>query len=224
MPYNFKSDLPSDIRIPCAQCGRETVHDVLAGDCDNKNGHDVGRQDNDWVMTTLRLVCMCQGCGHKCFANYEDHFSEGESVRVYPPVPIRHVPAWYSIALLNTSWDVLGLLSEIYASLQAGALRLTAAGIRMAFEQIFIEAVGDHGGFAQNLTEFQCQGYLSARQRETINQVIEVGHAAVHRSHLPSKEDVCVMLDILEHTLQSLYVNPETAGRLCPPPRQRRPR
>jgi len=225
MPRKPKSDLPSVFRIPCARCGRETVHDVLAGDCDNTYGRDVGREDNDWVMMTLRLVCMCQGCGHKCFASYEDHFLEGESIQVYPPVPIRQVPSWYPVALLNASWDVLGLLSEIYASFQAGALRITAAGIRTTFEQVFTETVGDHGGFAQNLKEFERQGYLSARQRDAIEQVIEVGHAAVHRSHVPSQDDVSAMLDILEHTLQALYVNIETARRLSPiPPRQRKSR
>jgi hypothetical protein len=225
MTHKPNADLPSVIRVQCARCKLETVHDVLAGDSSDTYGRELGREDNEWVMTILRLVCTCQGCGNNCFVLHEDHSTEGESTAVYPPIPVRRVPAWYPVALIHASWDVLGLLGEIYAALQVGALRLTAAGIRTAFEQVFVDTVGDHGTFAKNLAEFQSKGYLSAKQRASIERVIEVGHAAVHRSHIPTIGDVTSMLDILEHTLQAIYVNTVAAENLTAiPPRSQRSR
>lgn len=212
-----KDDIYSVIRLHCNNCGHETVHDVLEGrnfgiweTLANGREHCVG--DDMW------LVVMCQGCGHKGFARHQDHYDTGCQTDIYPPQVIRRVPHWYYLSLVTLDGDVLELFGEVYTALQNSAYRLAAMGIRAAFEHIFVEKVGDHGSFQGNLNAFQEGGFISSIERNSVMAVLEVGHAAIHRSHNPSIQDVLSMLDILEHLIQALYVNEQLAQSLAKVP------
>jgi hypothetical protein len=216
------SDIPGVIRVHCNRCDHETVHSVLAGDLEVICEPIPGTDREEIVGDHLRLVCMCQGCGNKCFANAIDHYEKGLVKNVYPHQVLRKVPRWYYVALQGMTWDALGLLSEIYGALHVNALRIAAMGIRAAFEQIFVETVGDYGSFAKNLDEFQNQGFISLLERNAVNTVLDVGHAAIHRSHSPTQQDIFAMLDVLEHLIQALYVNNKIAGTMSPTPARKR--
>jgi hypothetical protein len=217
------NNLPSVIRVHCNRCSHETVHDILAGQDGGLWKPDPCGLVERCVGDDMRLIVMCQGCGNKGFVHYRDHYENGLQVDIYPHQILRKVPRWYSLALVKLNSDVLALFGEIYAALHSNAYRLAAMGIRATFEHIFIEKVGDHGTFQNNLNAFQIQGYLSLIERNSVSQVLEVGHAAIHRSHSPSLQDILNMLDILEHLIQALYVNDQISGALTAiPPRRKK--
>lgn len=219
-----RDDIYSVIRLHCNNCGHETVHDVLEGFNYGMwetlaNGRESRVGDDMW------LIVMCQGCGCKGFARVQDHYETGGQTDIYPPKVIRKVPRWYDLSLVTLNRNVLELFGEVYAALQSGSNRLAAMGIRAAFEHIFVDKVGDHGSFQQNLDAFQKEGFISAVERNSVKAVLEVGHAAIHRAHSPSLQDVISMLDILEHLIQALYVNEQLAQGLAKlPERTRRPK
>ena len=216
-----KSDLPSVIRVHCNPCGHVTVHDILEGDNSGLWEPAPDGIGEKRVGDDMRLIVMCQGCGHKGFVHYRDHYENGLQIDIYPPQIIKNFPRWYDLTLVKAN-EVLALFGEIYAALHSGSYRLAARGIRAAFEDIFVDKVGDHGSFQANLNAFQTEGYISAIERNSVSQVLEVGHAAIHRVHSPSLQDVLSMLDILEHLSQALYVNDQLSGSLTKVPERKK--
>ena len=217
-------DIPAVFRVHCNRCNTETVHDVLAGTNETltESVGDDGKQVS--VAMHLRLVCMCAGCGTTCMASVLDDWGAGAlelQVKTLPPRVVRKMPHWHDLAVVHASWDIPGIFNEIYAALQSDAFRLAAMGIRAALEQAIVETVGDQGTFKENLNKFQESGYISSLQRNAIERVLEVGHAAIHRSHKPTQQDVFSMLDILENLMQALYVNTPIAKAMSvTPPRK----
>ena len=120
------------------------------------------------------------------------------------------------------------LMHEVYRAVDGKQYRLAAMGIRALLEQVMIQMVGDHRAFETNLDEFQKQGYVSAIQRDAMKSTLEVGHAAMHRAHLPTERDLTVALDIVEGVLAPIYGYKSQAERLTdnvPPraPKNRKP-
>ena len=80
-------------------------------------------------------------------------------------------------------------------------------GIRALLEQIMIAKVGDHRSFAKNLQEFEAAGYVSSKQKERLETILEAGHATIHRSFLPSKVDLVALVDIAESVIETTYLH-----------------
>ena len=72
-----------------------------------------------------------------------------------------------------------------------------------------ISKVGDHGTFKNNLNKFQSDGYISKIQCESVEHILEAGHATIHRSHEPSQGELIAALEIVEGLIESIYINPD---------------
>lgn len=119
--------------------------------------------------------------------------------------------------------DLQTLLAETYGARRAGFLTLATTGARAAVDMVCSQLVGDGpDGFFGKLNRLKTAGHISESQRETLHAVVDLGHAAAHRGHLPLTEDVDAVLDILERALKAQYVDPHTTKRLkqVTPPRQ----
>ncbi|WP_052750337.1 DUF4145 domain-containing protein [Arsukibacterium sp. MJ3] len=77
-----------------------------------------------------------------------------------------------------------------------------------------ISGIGDKGTFVKNLDAFQSEGYISGKQRQIIESILEAGHAAIHRGYHPSTEDVHTIVDVTESLVETMYVHPEKADKL----------
>jgi DNA-binding PadR family transcriptional regulator len=117
-----------------------------------------------------------------------------------------------------------GLLSEIYTALQNDARRLAAMGVRSLIEHIMIAKVGDQGSFVRNLEKFETDGYVSPRQREQVEAILEAGHATTHRNFKPSRYDLITLVDIAESIVQTVYVHEDQVAALRKrvPPREKK--
>ena len=109
---------------------------------------------------------------------------------------------------------VIGLMKEIYIGIQNRMQNIATMGVRALLEFVMVNSVGDHGSFANNLTEFEKQGYISDKQRLILDAVLEAGHATTHRAFTPSDEDLSTCMDIAENVLQNIYVHPRKAAEL----------
>ena len=120
---------------------------------------------------------------------------------------------------VTTEYD---LLREVYAALRNGAPALAAMGIRAVVETVMIKKTGDNKSFEANLTAMRDRGLVSELDVQHLRQVLEVGHAAIHRSHLPSVEDALRALDIAETLVKRLYLDKNTIDALKKSTPQRR--
>jgi hypothetical protein len=123
--------------------------------------------------------------------------------------------------------DHLGeLLGEIYEAVDGGQHRLAAMGIRALLEQVMVLKVGDLRTFEDKLDAFQNAGYISLLQRDAMQETLEVGHAAMHRSFKPRGDELRVALDIVEGIFAPIFDHKRAATKLADrvPPRPSRPK
>jgi hypothetical protein len=96
-------------------------------------------------------------------------------------------------------------------------------GIRAVLEQVMIKKNGrDYRTFENNIREFEKNGFISKVQRESLEAILEVGHAVIHRVFKLSQEGSNVALNIMEGILAAIYHHREPAKELRArvPPKQ----
>jgi len=133
-------------------------------------------------------------------------------VNYFPPSVFRKRPDWLSSGKLYFELEaeelfVGSLLEEIYTALQNDQRCLAAMGIRALLEQIMIAKVGDQNTFLKNLMAFEAAGYVSSKQREQLETILEAGHATIHRSFIPAKDDLIALVDITESVIAITYLH-----------------
>lgn len=149
---------------------------------------------------------------------YDEYGRPYVNVNYYPPATSRPEPKWFKSlgGFLPSDEEqyISDLLSEIYTALHNDSRRLATMGARALLEHIMISKVGDKGTFSKNLDAFQAQGFLSLKQREIIEPILEAGHATIHRGFNPSIEDVNTVIEITESLVETTYIHTEKASKL----------
>ena len=208
------------VLAPCSSCLRRTKHTVL---------HEVKQTGEEG--TELNTLLECGGCSTVSLG-VKSTDASGFVTHAYYPAPVsRKLPTWAVFMRLGLDGDheeTLGdLLHEIHQAVQAKMPRLAAMGVRSLLEHLMIAKVGDHRSFEKNLDEFQKGGYISLVQRDAITALLDVGHAATHRSFKPTIEDLNLALDIVEGVLASIYEHGPAATKMTdrvPPKPSRNPK
>jgi hypothetical protein len=115
-------------------------------------------------------------------------------------VEINHYPNLFSrdrpeAANGNYLWH------DVYDAFESGHYQLAAMGARAVIEAYMADKVGDRGTFQKTLEAFHADGNLSSYQHDSLQTLIEVGHASTHRGFEPSKSEVADLLDMLENVI-----------------------
>lgn len=210
------------VRAHCNRCLGPRQHDVL---------HEEVRRDKELTDSAIDIVgaetfrmLKCCGCRNislqetswsveDCDANGKPH----QYVTSYPPEISRAEPSWtIDLAWFGSNSDeyIAKLLREIYSAMHNDSRRLVVMGIRALLEHIMVSAVGDKESFKNNLDAYQHAGFLSPKQREIIEPILEAGHATIHRGYDPSADDVRTVMDIAEGLIETTVVHPKKASAL----------
>ena len=93
---------------------------------------------------------------------------------------------------------------------------MAVMGVRALLEHIMIEKVGDQGSIGGNVKAFLAAGFVADANKGTFEkQVMEAGHAAMHRNYRPHMADLNILLDIVEALIASIYVHPHRTEALA---------
>jgi len=196
-------------RAPCSNCLGETEHNVL-------HALDRSYEGVDWSFTLLE----CAGCKDILLREVVDVGNPEDTVIRYFPSPAsRKVPEWVfsmSIGMVGgRSAASLGdLFLEIYQAVRGGQFRLAIMGVRALIEQVMIHKVGDKGSFVKNLEAFHQAGYVSLVQRDALNDILDAGHATIHRAYEPKTKDIQIALDITEGIMAAIFVHADAAKKV----------
>lgn len=197
-------------KVHCNKCLQKTKHYVIAERKDsNSECVDTDAQvDIDWSKTYTMLECC--GCANVTLRK-KMYCSEWEDTEIeyYPPAISRQLPRWYD----ELPREIGELLIEVYTALHADSRRLVLMGARAIIDLFMTDQVGDIGGFAQKLNELEKNNVLSKKNREVLEAALEAGHAAAHRGHKPTPNEVSQVIDIVENLIQ-IYVLKESAENL----------
>lgn len=190
----------------CNDCGGMRRHRMLKKV--SKSWQD--ESGGIWGKNEYSLL-ECGGCEdirlvhHSWFSEETD--ADGNPIlneAYYPPSIYRKQPIWFG--LLDRHWHITKLLHEVYSALQNNAPSLASMGLRAIIEAIMIDKVSDAGTFSENLKRFHSQGFISDVQHKALLAALELGHASIHRGHIPDSFQLETALDIMENLVQLLYV------------------
>ncbi|MEH2472080.1 hypothetical protein V1281_006733 [Nitrobacteraceae bacterium AZCC 2161] len=160
-----------------------------------------------------------------------------ENVAYWPAVSARKRPEWFTS--VSFEWEVPEALheamTEMYVALDNGLMRLSAAGIRTAFD-IASELLDIDPSltFAEKLDELVSTSRINGVDRTRLETLTEAGHASIHRGWVPKVDDLGTMAEILEHFVFRTFVEPARQKKLdersaklrdaVPPRKRRRPK
>jgi hypothetical protein len=193
----------------CNGCGQLTKHDCLFEKTDSHQGFDDHGYEYEWSATTSLLEC--RGCEEISMRVgwWHSEYDASDEMEFYPPRISRKPPGW--LHGLPRDWE--RLLREIYSALHANSRSLAMMGARTIVDVYMNDAVGDIGGFAAKLKKLVTDGYLGSQDKEILEAALEAGHAAAHRGHAPSPQNVNHVMDIVENLLQK-YALRNAAAKL----------
>ncbi|MEP1214050.1 MAG: DUF4145 domain-containing protein [Marinobacter sp.] len=215
--------MEKNLKAHCNTCLRETNHSLLHEE-EQPWSEEVGYNQLIYGAETFNMIKCC-GCDsvklmhNSWFSEMVDESGQPYiETNYYPPAISRAEPKWLSDVLgpLSSTNDVfiVDLFREIYSALHNNSRRLAVMGIRALIEHLMIREVKDNGSFKKNIEAFQDAGYLSKKQRETIEPILEAGHAAIHRGYEPSPEDVLTVVEVTESLVETIYVHSKKASKL----------
>lgn len=204
------------LKAHCNQCGGERRHELLHHETIRGSEVVDKRFAIDWADRYEMLKCC--GCENVAMRHLhwfsEDMGSDGRPTvytSYYPPATSRREPRWLELVDDMLAEDeqlyVVSLLREIYSALHNDARRLASMGIRALIEHMMIHKVGDTGTFGGNLQKFESDGFISSKQKERLETILDAGHAAIHRAFHPSKEDLNILMDITESVVETVYAH-----------------
>lgn len=210
-----------NFRSECDTCHHDTIHDVLYV---KEHG---GTEEIDEYFSidwgdTWRLI-QCRGCESisvrrdSWMSEDLDETGRPEVTTIYfPPRTFRELPDFLNDRTFRDSSppEIDSLLRELYVCLQNDCRASAAMVMRAIFEQMMVERTGDHGSFTLNLNKFEAGGWIGREQKKIVESLLEVGHASIHRSFTPNRDDVVALVDILESILVVVYVQAHKAEEI----------
>ncbi|MGI4841007.1 MAG: DUF4145 domain-containing protein [Janthinobacterium lividum] len=191
----------------CNECARSTKHDHIAERV--QHGEDQSGWDNHYTWTKTSAMLECRGCESISMRVdwWHSEYDASDDIDYYPPRVSRKPPVWQSH--LPADWQ--SMLREIYTALHANSRSLAIMGARALVDMYMNDAVGDIGGFAKKLSKLVTDGHLSKQDKEILDVALEAGHAAAHRGHTPTAQEVAHVMDIVENLLQKFALRNHAA-------------
>lgn len=120
------------------------------------------------------------------------------------------LPQWYA----SLPAKIHEMLLEVRYAFQKQLSALPSMGLRSVIDMVCNDQVGDIGSFAGKLHKLEEKRLITPKKRKMIESLLEVGHASIHRGHFPTAEDLQVVMDIVDHLLEELYVLDKTSESL----------
>lgn len=195
----------------CNKCHGDRNHEILFIETTSWSDDKIGISGSDKYE-----MLKCRGCD-RVIIRHTQWISELPEpfVYFYPPLMSRTEPAWIRDMRGRSARLARRLLREIYIGVQNNMRALATMGVRALMEYTMVDSVGDQGTFNKNLAEFERQGFISNKQRDILNIVLEAGHATTHRAYQPTDDDLAACIDIAESVMQNVYVHPHKAALLA---------
>ncbi len=120
------------------------------------------------------------------------------------------IPQWYASLPAN----IQEMLLEVRYARQKQLSALPSMGLRSVIDMVCNDQVGDIGSFAGKLHKLEEKRLITPNKRKIIENLLKVGHASIHRGHFPTDKNLQVVMNIVDHLLEELYVLDKTSESL----------
>lgn len=222
----------------CSQCGRETRHMIMTSyDYSGSEEFDGGMHSIDWDSSYQ--VIQCQGCMFVSFRQMNwcsedmyqigpDEWDSGERVTLYPKRSGNTLK-------VKDFWEVPHNLRRIYREsidcFNNDSYTLTAAGLRALIEGLCAvlgivdgpkeitkkdgsKEVKRFNNLEGKISGLHEQGYLTEKSASFLHEHRFMGNEAVHELAHPSRDELVLAIEIIEHTFESIFEIPAKGDEL----------
>ena len=214
-------------KVACNNCGIETNHKIMK---DLRVNEDQEIYSDGYHCATVSSVddyqiLKCNGCSamsfRHCswFSEHTDFTSDGSTEALYPKRTKNDAP-------LNDFKNIPAELEKIYKEMincfNNECYILTAAGLRALVEGIcsylkIKEGPVERDGKATTKSTLEGKigglserGVLTSQSAEILHEHRFIGNGALHELSQPSTDELMLAIEIIEHTIKSVFEMPQT--------------
>lgn len=132
-----------------------------------------------------------------------------EEVEIYPKY-------LEDVEELKFIWDLPPKIKSIYSetilALKNKLYILTAGGLRTTIEAICNHLKIKKGDLSSRIDLLHSKGYLSLNESKRLHSIRFLGNDALHDVEIPKKENVLILLEIVNHLLENLFIQDKKMG------------
>lgn len=219
-------------KVPCVKCNGKTKHKVLQS-VDYYLTEWYSKENSIDSVDNYQII-QCEGCETISFRHLswcseaQDFDSDGSFETLYPKRSATTLP---TKSFRNTPGEILRIYRETIDCFNNGNFTLCAAGLRAIVEGLCAEQGVKDGpleikkkdGTLKTIRSKDLQGKISglcekgiltAKNSAILHEHRFLGNEAVHELRQPSDDELTLAIEIVEHTIDSLYEIPEKAIEL----------
>jgi hypothetical protein len=212
-----------EIKCTCPNCKKKMNHSVMQSvHVDGMDPEDQTDWRNDFQ------IIQCLGCDAihfrhlNYFSEYFDYDCNGTTEKLYPPIDEMHRN--------DRNYDMLpynleNIYKETISSFNNSNHILCAIGIRAILEGICkdneikkgkverikagVEVFQNSAQLDGKINGLNEKGIISNKQCKVLHELRFLGNDAVHDLSVPTKKEIGIALDIIEHMIDDIYDIPE---------------
>ena len=218
------------IEVRCIECKRKTRHKVIQSL--EHSGFAYGGCDISITWSTNHQIIQCQGCMSVTFRQVtgtdrgeHSEWDEEDEEFLFPKRTIYTLPIK---DMRNVPFNLRRIYRETIECFNNDVFTLCATGLRALVEGLCAELnVKDgtkeitkkdgtketkrYNNLEGKIAGLHEKGYLTQQHSDVLHEHRYLGNEAVHELAQPSRDELALAIDIIEHILESVYEIPQKA-------------
>jgi hypothetical protein len=206
-------------QFPCKKCCLSSNHKILATYTE-RGSEDCGR-GNTVEWTEHNQIIQCLGCEEISFrvasSNSEDwdHDDDGHaywitSVTFYPG----RVVGSKIIDHASLPFDIEQIYRETRTALDNDLLIISGIGIRAILDTICSDVKAKGRNLELKIDDLHERSLVTEEGVQTLHKIRVLGNHAAHRGKAPTKNQLLLALEVIEHILIGTYIIPYRAKKV----------
>lgn len=201
-------------KVHCIECKGKRNHESLY----RKNtGSTYPEQEEGEIPWSKQYhIIKCFGCDNISFMTIYsdqsmihytsyDEYEYYEEVEVYPQFLEKGQKLEHTYHLPKKIKDIY---IETLSALKAKAYILTAGGFRTIIESVCtdLEIPSNRTSLQKRIDKLHTGGHLTKNDADRLHSIRFIGNDSLHRTEAPKKENLYLVLDIVNNLLSNLYI------------------
>lgn len=195
------------IKSYCRSCCNDNNHKVLFRETINSDS-------DDYHCATDYSTIRCLGCGtilfkedfhdyEEIYPNYHDEWEHSITTTIYPSF-LR------SYRQLEDSWKLPNSIKTVFEesinALKANCNLLAGAGFRAVIEAVCLDKDIKGRNLELKINNLSKEGLITKKECERLHSVRFLGNDSIHEMKVPDRNQLEVVLSVIEHILTNIYL------------------
>lgn len=204
--------LPNQLNIKyfCRKCKGLRNHSAIFD-------HKIRGEEDDFNFQWSKnyKVIECNGCDNISFLEvYSDSsmiqaVGNGDDYEYYDDETIYpyYLDKGYEISAYHLPRPIKDIYLESISAFKAHAYILTAGGFRATIEALCNHLKIKKGNLEERINLLHNKGHLTLSESKRLHSIRFLGNDALHEIEKPKKDQLVILLEIINHLLSNLFVN-----------------